>query len=143
MSNTPVDVTFDSTGMAHGNYTAYLCVTSNDPANPFVRVPVSLTVAPPLIEVSPPSLLAEQGPDEESIQPLAISSSGGTPLIWNILEDNGPCGSPNDIPWLSVAPDMGSTPSGSSTPVDVTFDSTGLAPGDYTAYLCIYFNFMF
>ena len=40
----PVDVTFDSTGMAAGTYTANLCVESNDPDEPFVIVPLTMTV---------------------------------------------------------------------------------------------------
>ncbi len=43
---TTVDVTFDSTGMAPGNYSASLCVNSNDPATPLVEVPVDMTVVP-------------------------------------------------------------------------------------------------
>lgn len=39
-----VDVTFDATGLAAGSYSGTLCVTSNDPADPLVPVPVSLTV---------------------------------------------------------------------------------------------------
>lgn len=47
------------------------------------------------------------------------------------------CDAPSDIPWASVSPSNGSTPGGGSTPVTVTFDSTGLAAGTYTANLCI------
>jgi hypothetical protein len=39
-----VTVTFDSTGLAEGLYTANLIVTSNDPDTPEITVPVSLTV---------------------------------------------------------------------------------------------------
>ncbi len=39
-----VDVVFDATGMALGDYTATLCAASNDPVNPMVEIPVSLTV---------------------------------------------------------------------------------------------------
>ncbi len=39
-----VDVVFDATGMALGDYTATLCAASNDPLNPVVEIPVSLTV---------------------------------------------------------------------------------------------------
>jgi hypothetical protein len=42
-----VEVTLDSTGVAAGTYTAYLCVHSNDAANPVVVVPVTMTVAEP------------------------------------------------------------------------------------------------
>jgi hypothetical protein len=47
-----------------------------------------------------------------------------------------PC-SPADIPWASVSPGTGSTPAGGSSPVEVTFDSTGLAAGEYTGELCV------
>ncbi len=39
-----VNVTFDSTGMADGTYTAYACIASNDPAHPVTTIPVSMTV---------------------------------------------------------------------------------------------------
>ena len=44
MSSTDVDVTFDSTGYAAGVYTGTLCVNSNDPLNPVVSVPLTMTV---------------------------------------------------------------------------------------------------
>ena len=47
---------------------------------------------------------------------------------------------PNDYPWLSVNPALGMTAPGGSSMVDVTFDSTGLAPGTYTGQLCIRSN---
>lgn len=37
-------VLLDSTGLAAGDYTANLCVSSNDPATPYVPVPVTMTV---------------------------------------------------------------------------------------------------
>ena len=42
-----VDVTFDSTGLAIGVYTGSLCVDSNDPVNGRVTVPMTLTVGAP------------------------------------------------------------------------------------------------
>ena len=41
-----VAVTVDATGMAEGSYEANLCVTSNDPLQPLITVPVTLTVNP-------------------------------------------------------------------------------------------------
>jgi len=40
----PVDVTFDSTGLQIGTYTGTMCVNSNDPSNPVIEIPLSLTV---------------------------------------------------------------------------------------------------
>jgi hypothetical protein len=42
-----------------------------------------------------------------------------------------------DVPWLAVAPAAGATAGGGATPVTVSFDSTSLAAGTYTANLCI------
>lgn len=43
-----VTVTLDSTGLDPGEYEAQLCVESDDPAEPLVTVPVSLTVREPV-----------------------------------------------------------------------------------------------
>ena len=40
----PVDVGFDSTGLGGGDYTGTLCVSSNDPNNSLVQVPLTMTV---------------------------------------------------------------------------------------------------
>jgi uncharacterized repeat protein (TIGR01451 family) len=50
------------------------------------------------------------------------------------------CVSPANVPWLSVAPTMGTTTGGGSTPVTVSFDATGLAAGTYNARLCVTSN---
>ncbi|MGV8039660.1 MAG: hypothetical protein AB2L07_06140 [Thermoanaerobaculaceae bacterium] len=50
------------------------------------------------------------------------------------------CTTPSDVPWLSASPINGTTAAGASTPVQVTFDSTGLAPAIYTANLCVLSN---
>ena len=50
------------------------------------------------------------------------------------------CDAPADIPWASVNPTNGTTPGGGSTPVTVTFNSTGLANGTYTGNLCVTSN---
>ena len=47
------------------------------------------------------------------------------------------CDTPQDIDWLSVSVSNGTTAANSSSVVDVTFDSTGLDAGDYSAILCI------
>jgi len=57
-TDTTVDVTFDSTGIASGTLTGLLCIASNDPANPVVSVPLTLTVGtqPSILEIPTLSL---------------------------------------------------------------------------------------
>ncbi|MEI2688243.1 MAG: choice-of-anchor J domain-containing protein [Anaerolineae bacterium] len=50
------------------------------------------------------------------------------------------CSAPSNVPWLSVNPTNGTTAPAAITPVDVTFDSTGLAAGTYNANLCVTSN---
>ncbi|MCA9974612.1 MAG: choice-of-anchor J domain-containing protein, partial [Anaerolineales bacterium] len=50
------------------------------------------------------------------------------------------CDSPADIPWVSVSPLTGTTTAGTSSLVDVTFDSASLATGVYTGTLCVNSN---
>jgi subtilisin-like proprotein convertase family protein len=62
----------------------------------------------------------------------------GLPFIIEGTSSN--CYSPSDIPWLSVSPAAGTTPPSGSSTVDVTFDSTGIAVGNYDALLCVFSN---
>jgi hypothetical protein len=50
------------------------------------------------------------------------------------------CGAPGDVPWLSVSPESGSTEPGGASEVTVSFDATGLDPGEYQALLCVSSN---
>lgn len=50
------------------------------------------------------------------------------------------CAAPDDIPWASLNPTAGTTTPGNSTPVQVTFNSTGLAVGVYNGTLCVNSN---
>jgi len=52
------------------------------------------------------------------------------------------CEMPADIPWLSVSPFTGTVLPGMTGVLTVTLDSTGLAGGNYTAYLCVNSNDM-
>ena len=51
--------------------------------------------------------------------------------------DGLPTTLPADVPWLSESPITGTVPGGGCQEVEVTFDSTGVAPGDYQARLLI------
>jgi len=61
----------------------------------------------------------------------------GLPFLVEGLAD---CSNPSDVPWLSASPAGGTNAGGTNTPVNVGFDSTGLALGTYTARLCLTSN---
>jgi uncharacterized repeat protein (TIGR01451 family) len=56
------------------------------------------------------------------------------------LDNFGVPGGSSDIPWLSENPISGTVPSGECSDVVVTFDSTGLAEGDYFGDLLVNSN---
>jgi hypothetical protein len=97
------------------------------------------------------------GPWQPPISILGVTTTGNamqyTSTGWANLVDVGPqglpfiidgaasqCMMPEDIPWLSVSPDAGTTAGGGSTPVDVTFDATAVGVGTYNALLCVLSN---
>ncbi|HNS03001.1 MAG TPA: S8 family serine peptidase, partial [Anaerolineae bacterium] len=99
--STNVTVGFNSTGLANGVYNAMLCVTSNDPQNPLVEVPVSLTVEEPgddpNINVSPLSMASTQAPNTTTNQTLNVGNTGGEDLTWAITEE--PTAAPELADW--------------------------------------------
>jgi subtilisin family serine protease len=52
----------------------------------------------------------------------------------------GACTALADVPWLSAAPTSGTTAPGANSNVTVTFDSTGMAAGSYSANICVNSN---
>ena len=62
-------------------------------------------------------------------------------LPFVIEGSSSPCGTPSDLPWVSVNPAAGTTAPAATTVVDVTFDATGLTPGVvYSGLLCVNSN---
>jgi hypothetical protein len=128
---THITVTFDSTGLAHGDYIGSLQVNSNDTDMPNITVPVTLTVIAPDIEVTPLSLEMTLLPDEIGTLPFTLNNVGTVDLTWNLTDG---------APWLSEDLSSGSILPGGSKEVIVTFDATGLALGNYTATIIITSN---
>ena len=140
--NTAVDVVFDSTGLTPAVYTAKLCISSDDPDEPEVEVDLTLMVDErPVINLSAGDLSETLTEGEAMTQTLTISNTGDADLDWMITEGTGvtegACGTPGDLPWVSVSPTSGSTAVGNSDDVAVVFDATGIAPGDYSGELCV------
>ena len=77
-----------------------------------------------------------------------FTSTGWAPLVDGtfaqglpfIVEGLADCSNLSDVPWLSVSPTNGVNAGGTNTAGTVSFDSTGLANGTYTARLCVFSN---
>ena len=68
-----------------------------------------------------------------------LGAGAGEQIGWIGFPDSL-CFAPSDVPWLSVAPDNGTIAPAGTTPVDVTFDSTGMSTGIYEAVVCVFSN---
>jgi hypothetical protein len=95
----------------------------------------------------PVTILGQTG--KPGANALQYTSTGWAALVDGVYPQDLPfiidgaaslCMMPEDIPWLSVSPDAGTTPGGASTPVDVTFDATAIGVGTYNALLCVLSN---
>lgn len=123
--NTSVSIDVDTTGLAVGDYSAIVCVASNDPARGLLEVPVSLTVmtgtiAPAAIDVSETAynFALVGGPaGEADSADLIISNTGNMPLSWVIDTAAGTTGQ------YQVVADTGTRPSGPQ-PVLGTLDGS-------------------
>ncbi|MEO6688053.1 MAG: hypothetical protein ABIS07_06365 [Dokdonella sp.] len=139
-----VTVTLDASTLAAGNYTAKVCVHSNDSAHALTSVPVTFTVTAipaPVINVTPTSLSGIAAVGQTTTTPLGIGNTGNAALTWNLDTASADCASPTAVSWLSVAPASGSVnASATAASVSVSLNATGLAAGSYTAKVCVHSN---
>ncbi len=81
---------FDSSGLVDGDYYAGLQINSDDPDEPMVTMPVTLTVAAgPEIVVAPGSMTTFQPPNTTFARTLSIGNLGPDDLAWVIAEQWG------------------------------------------------------
>jgi hypothetical protein len=92
----------------------------------------------PSIAVLPSAISSTMLPNATSEEVLNIGNNGDGFLIWQVTEDlNRDCSSAEDISWITISSEDGTTISGSTTPVTITFNSEGMAAGAYTGALCV------
>lgn len=127
--------------------------SSSEGSNPPQLVIVTNAAATPTIDVSPTSLSGGQQPATQSVQTLTIGNVGSGDLNWSLFEDSTAaearsavqqtsaiCDTPSNIPWITLSATSGTVAAADSDTVDVTFDSSGLADGNYSANLCVESN---
>jgi N-acetylneuraminic acid mutarotase len=70
---------------------------------------------------------------------ITVANDGPPAMTLNyaVTETSAECTDASDIAWLRATPVQGAVAGAASTPVTVTVDAAGLAPGVYVASLCI------
>jgi PKD repeat protein len=93
--NQPVDVLFNATGLTIGVYTTTLEVTSNDPDEPLVNIPVALTVTTGCIPVAGADFIYTPAvPEVGEVVTFTGSVAQGTlPIAWAWAFGDGASGS--------------------------------------------------
>lgn len=125
-----ITATVNAASLAAGSYSAFICVHSNDMAQPLISVPVSVTVN------ALPAPTAQVSTSSISLNALAGTSTSGGFTLGN----NGEVGSTlhytidTTAPaWLSAAPASGSIAQGAAPiAVTATANAASLAPGSYS-----------
>ncbi len=151
-SNAMLLATFDETvqysdGATWNNYTLSPPVLCSGPGDVLVGVVdrfVTSGVTPPIY----PAAIDETSTQGRSWVASWTTDPPDPPVLpaddfWGIIDGFGipgnwmirASGYPADIPWISEAPASGAVPGSGSQTVTVTYDTTGMTPGDYLATL--------
>ena len=123
-----VSVTFSAIEMAPGTYEAEIVITSSDPYHPTTIVPVTMTVGPDDLMVTPNEDLESNGTEGGPFTPQCITytlTNNGTEAVsWTTTETEN---------WLDVEPKQGVLNSSESIDVNVCIapDANLLDPGVY------------
>lgn len=88
-TSNPVTVTFNSTGLAAGTYTANACFASNDVAHPITMVPVTLTVTSGGSTCSPTQLFGDPSLENGGAPWTGTDSVFGSPFCDSTCDDSG------------------------------------------------------
>jgi FtsP/CotA-like multicopper oxidase with cupredoxin domain len=129
----PVTITFGPTLM--GVRTSTLSITSNDPVNPTLSVPLSGTGIAPVNSVTPPSLLFSTPVYTTSaVQVVTVTNTGTAPMTISSIALGGPNASQ-----FTQTTTCGTFPAvlmaGNSCTVNVTFKPTWFGTGTMNAQL--------
>jgi hypothetical protein len=130
-SSNNVGVHFASAGIENDMY-ANLWITSNDPDESPILVPVHMEILGPNYSETPETLVIDALENQYTDGHIFIGNySGHAPLAYKITDV---------VPWLSETPDTTEVPIDGSQDVTVTVDGNQLIAGDYTTKLSIKTN---
>jgi hypothetical protein len=122
-----VTLSVNTTGMTGGQYSCVVTVTDPAAANDPQTVTVDLDITGPILDVSSTafSFTAEQGGADPNDQSLTVSNTGDETVNWSIDTAGKPA-------WLTIMPTSGSLTEGTSEPVTLSVDITGVLVGSYS-----------
>jgi hypothetical protein len=120
----------DISGLTWNSAVGHLWMATNSPSDTVYRIdPTTCATVSTLAHPQPFFNGAGLEMDDEG-NLWMISQSPNTVYL---IDSGVPAFS--DVPWLSESPTSGTVAPGGSQPVDVTVDTSGLAPGEYSARL--------
>ena len=124
---TDVVVTFDSTGLSNGVYEGTLCFTSDDPTNPLVEVPLTLTVDASCTAIS---LVAPQLSNSLSGSDMILNWNGDAANLggYDIHRSGSPYFTPGGANLIA-----GTRPPGTTTYTDMNV----LAPPPFSSFYLV------
>lgn len=142
-----VTATVDASTLAAGTYSAFVCVRSNDPAQPVIAVPVDVSVsaAPAVASVVPSSLTISvvQGSSASATFDVHNSGAAASSLEYAVAFSSvapADCSTPDTPAWLVVTPASGMVSGGTSATITLDVDAATLAPGTRTLTACVQTN---
>jgi len=136
------EIAVSAVGLAEGEYTGYLCVTTNAENAPVVAIEVTLSVTDEvlpllLMDVQPASLELTIMEGQQTELELAVGNLGDDELLWQLEQTEPQC---ELADWLFVTPDNGAVPGGETELLAVTIDAGNLVSGFYAASICLSSN---
>ncbi|MFQ5718151.1 MAG: choice-of-anchor D domain-containing protein [Acidobacteriota bacterium] len=122
---TPVSVVF--TPPTTGAHEAVLLLSTNDPDQPEIRLPLHARgLVPPELAVEPAAINTSVPVGEDAAAALLLRNDGGSPLRFQIVPTSS-------LPQIDIQPDRGAVDAGASIPIQLTVrtasDPVGLVKG--------------
>jgi len=97
-----------------------------------------IRLAPTVPQAALPTRLAVTvSAGTQRTEPLAIGNAGGGLLDYAVAAATADCAAPGAPAWLQVDEAAGQVAGGARAAATLTIDSSGLAPGDHDALLCV------
>jgi hypothetical protein len=123
-----ISISANSAGLPAGTYSGTVIVASSDAANSPIPVAITLTVAPPALNLVPSTLsfTAQAGGAAPAEQSVTTGTSNGAAIGYSLSASS-------TEGWLSVKPATGTTPKS----IRISANPAGLSPGTYSGTVIV------